>query len=624
MSEDDQVRSPSNIDPHAEVRRKHTETRAQFAAEVARWERVEQRYSLLRLLSFLLGAVSLTAAFWGDHPEWLWISGAAFAAFGVCVALHWRVLAKRDLAAGRRDVHARHLHRLTRTWEALESAGQDPVDHHHPYAWDIDLVGQGSLAGWLDVTHTTRGHQTLLGWLGGPASAKEIARRQAAVAELAAAVELRRELEVSAVLSAPDGHRLDGTSFRQLAELPSVFEARPWLSPVIFTLPLITLGVYLAQALGHLPSPAWALPVALQFSLVILHQRAIARAFNLGSARQGVVEAFERMLVTLEDSEFEAPLLQEARKRLLVDNIKPSTHMASLRKWVSLGELRQQFLLWILVNPLTLWDLHVLRGLESWNRRVGKRTQDWFAVLGELEALSSLATLAALDPSATFPTIGADGEALRARAITHPLLLPDRRVPNDVALRGPGTALIVTGSNMAGKSTLLRAVGLNIALAQAGGPVCASRMTVPQVRLRASMRAQDSLQEGASYFHAELTKLKGVVEGAENGPPVLFLLDELLRGTNERARHVGAKAVLLHLLERGASGLVATHDVALAALQEDDTRITNVHFTDVVVEGEMRFDYRLRDGVVRTSNALRLLALAGVDVPSEERRAIEG
>ena len=222
------------------------------------------------------------------------------------------------------------------------------------------------------------------------------------------------------------------------------------------------------------------------------------------------------------------------------------------------------------------------------------------------------------------PELRPPGSGLCARALNHPLLPPDARVENDVELGGPGCALIVTGSNMAGKSTLLRALGLNIALALAGGPVCAAQLSLAVVRLRASMRADDSLQQGASYFHAELTKLRGVVDDAQAQPPVLFLLDELLRGTNARARHVGARAVLMHLLDRGAMGLCATHDVALSELErERPGRIANVHFTDVVEHGEMRFDYRLRPGVVRTSNALRLLALAGIDVP-EQDAALEG
>jgi DNA mismatch repair ATPase MutS len=217
------------------------------------------------------------------------------------------------------------------------------------------------------------------------------------------------------------------------------------------------------------------------------------------------------------------------------------------------------------------------------------------------------------------PVVSDQPGPLAATRLQHPLLPREVRVGNDISLPGPGSALVVTGSNMAGKSTLLRALGLNVALALAGGPVCARSFRVPRVRLRASMRAEDSLQRGASYFHAELQKLRMVIEDAEQSPPVLFLLDELLRGTNQRARQVGARAVLLHLLQRSAMGLVATHDLGLSALErEQPERVHNVHFTDVAIDGEMRFDYALRPGVVRTSNALRLLAMAGVDVPPDD------
>jgi DNA mismatch repair ATPase MutS len=205
------------------------------------------------------------------------------------------------------------------------------------------------------------------------------------------------------------------------------------------------------------------------------------------------------------------------------------------------------------------------------------------------------------------------------------LVSAEKRVANSLELPGPGSALVVTGSNMAGKSTLLRAVGLNIALALAGGPVIARRLVLPELRLRASMRVDDDLQRGASYFHAELEKLRSVVAEADATPPIFFLLDELLRGTNAQARHLGARAVLTHLLDHGAMGLAATHDAALGALEDERPgAVRNVHFTDVMDGGEMIFDYRLREGVVRTSNALRLLAMAGIHVPDEESSPAQG
>jgi hypothetical protein len=599
------------------------EARARFGAEIARRQAQSDRLSLTRLLAFIASGALIATAF-AEHAGWAWLLGLTCAAvFAVAVIAQQRVLSALDGARIRHDVHERHLMRIDGRFGELPSRGEKLLPRTHAYAWDIDLLGQGSLFQRIDVTHTVHGERLLGDWLGRAATAEVIAARQQAVSELARMVELRQELEASALLARGDG-KLDGRPFREFAELPSYFAPRAWLRVVILALPLLTLALYLLGRAHVLAAGLWLVPVGAQLALLWASGHAVRRAFDLAAARQGVAEAFEGMLRVVERAKFESPLLCAIQQRLAVGGTPPSVHMRNLQSWTSAAELRQQFLFYVLVNPLTLWDLHVLHGLERWNARVGRKTSDWFEALGELEALSSLATLAFGDPDSRMPEIAAPRGALRARELSHPLLTPESRVSNDVALDGPGCALIVTGSNMAGKSTLLRALGLNVVLALAGGPVCAAALSLPIVRLRASMRADDSLQQGASYFHAELTKLRGVVEDAQAEPPVLFLLDELLRGTNARARHIGARAVLLHLLERGAMGAVATHDVALSELErERPGRIANVHFTDVVENGEMRFDYRLRPGVVRTSNALRLLALAGIDVPETDAALVD-
>ncbi|MGD8861020.1 MAG: DNA mismatch repair protein MutS [Myxococcales bacterium] len=609
----------TNASPGPGAAAVHSELQQRFSREMADHERRSQRLSVVRLLTFVGGAV-LVAAGVSTGGGLEWTAGIALlVAFLVAVVLHHRVIVARGLAETRRDIHERHLWRLRGKWQQLPGRGEELLPRDHPYAFDVDLVGRGSLFQRIDVSHTVAGGARLARWLGTPTDAQTVARRQTAVEELAAQVELRQELEAAALRKDRD-HRLDGRAFREFAELPSYFAPRPWLTPAIFALPPLTLLLYVLGSAGLVPSPSWLLPVAAQLSLLIVSARPVREAFDLAAARQGVVEAFEHLLRVVEQTDPDSELLREIRARIAVGDTPPSAHMRRLKSWASAAELRQQFLFHVFINPLTLWDLHVLRGLEAWNRDVGRHTTDWFEALGELEALSSLATLAFGDPDAVMPEIEDSDAPLECEALAHPLLPPDGRVANDLSLQGPGTAAIVTGSNMAGKSTLLRAVGLNVALALAGGPVCARRMRVPQVRLRASMRVQDSLQEGASYFHAELSKLRSVVDGAEDRPPVLFLLDELLRGTNAHARHVGGAAVVKHMLARGATGLVATHDVALSELEQElPGRIQNLHFTDVVEDGEMRFDYRLRRGVVKTSNALRLLAMAGIEVPEDDR-----
>jgi hypothetical protein len=618
------VQSPEETVNHAvaadrDPARASSELRQRFTAEGERREQQAARLSLVRLVTFV-GAGALVTIAVTESLAWAWAGGALLAlAFVAAIGIQNRVLSAADEARIRRDVHVRHLMRLTGAWGELPNQGEQLLPPHHAYAWDIDLLGPGSLFQRIDVTHTVHGERTLAEWLGRASSPELIRARQEAVAELAGLVELRQELEAAA-LGARGGEKLDGRPFRQFAELPSYFAEQRWLGPAICALPPITLLSYLL-----LPAGAWLIPLAAQIALLIASAQHVRKAFDLAAARQGAAEAFQRMLQLVERARFSSALLRALQTRLAVGGTPPSVHMRRLQAWTSAAELRQQFLFYIVVNPLTLWDLHVLWGLSRWNARVGRSTADWFAALGELEALCSLATLLWGDPDARMPEIAGRGQALRAEGLSHPLLAPETRVSNDLQLPGPGSALIVTGSNMAGKSTLLRALGINTALALAGGPVCAGALSLPIVRLRASMRTQDSLQQGASYFHAELQKLRGVVDDAAEQPPILFLLDELLRGTNARARHLGARAVLLHLLDRGALGVVATHDVALSALErEQPARVRNLHFTDVVVDGEMRFDYRLREGVVKTSNALRLLAMAGIEVPDDDGSASEG
>jgi DNA mismatch repair ATPase MutS len=362
----------------------------------------------------------------------------------------------------------------------------------------------------------------------------------------------------------------------------------------------------------------WLMAIAQAYLLWSLG-KPVHQALNVLTARLGFAQSYEAMLRTIEGETFRAPHLIALQERLRVQGVTASQLMQRLARYEGFAQLRTQGPLYIVLNVVLLWDLFCLERIEHFLREVGPHCEEWFRTVGELELLCSLATLQHIDVSARMPELRDDGVLLHAMGMVHPLLSSTSRVANDLALDGPGTALIVTGSNMAGKSTLLRAVGLNVALALAGGPVCAREFSLSPFRLRASMRIDDSLQRGASYFHAELTRLRMVVGTLEQGPPVLFLLDELLRGTNAHARHQGARAVLMHLLSRGALGLVATHDVALSELEEElPGKVRNVHFTDVFEGGEMRFDYTLRQGVVKTSNALRLLKLAGIEVPDSD------
>ncbi len=586
------------------------------------------RISLFRLISFLGAAAVLVSAFRQSSALWLALGVLLAVVFFAAVAWHARVIERKHAVEVRIEVNQRHLKRIAGNWQDLPSTGAGTLPPSHPYASDIDLIGPGSLFQRIDVSQTREGERALAFALAlaEPVDAREqdlawqrAKARQPAVLELSEKEALREELETLGAIKQQRGQKLDHAPFLALLKLPPLFAPRPWLRPLSLALVSVTVLVLVLSQLDVVPGLAvWAM-VLVQGYLLWSLGKPVHESLDVLTARIGFAQSYQALLRTIEGETFRAPHLVELQQRLRLQQRTASQLMERLARYEGFAQLRTQGPLYIVLNVLTLWDLFCLERVEHFVREVGPHCEEWFRVVAELELLCSLATLQHVDVSARMPELRDDDVALRAGGMVHPLLSSSSRVANDLTLAGPGTALIVTGSNMAGKSTLLRAVGLNVALALAGGPVCAREFATSSFRLRASMRIDDSLQRGASYFHAELTRLRMVVGELDAGAPVLFLLDELLRGTNAHARHQGARAVLLHLLARGALGLVATHDVALSELEEElPGKVHNVHFTDVFEGGEMRFDYTLREGVVKTSNALRLLKLAGIEVPDSD------
>jgi hypothetical protein len=606
----------------------HRALRDRFEAERAARDATAARYSMVQLALFGGAVVVGGSGLFGGSPQMLLGGGGIFLLFLIVRVFQSRVMNRRDAAQTRRDLHDRHVKRMMGAFGELPPPGAT-IPPGHPYASDLDIVGDASLLQRLDTTHTAAGATTLAGWLAQPASTEAIAARQEAVTELAPKVELRQELEAAVLDTGRE--RLDAGPFVEMMSGKGLFEDKPWLAFVAPLLPSSLIGLYVAGHFELLPGWLWLAPLLVQIGLVRRTEPRAREVYEAMGEKKGFVDAYANLFEVVEGAELEAPALKRLKRELEIEGAPPSAQMRRLDRWVGWFELRATGIVWIVLNPLLLWDLNCLIGIERWIRHVGRRCGAWFEHVGELEALASLSVLLHQDPAARLPEIVGEDVPFEAEGIAHPLLPADERVANDVALRGPGSCLIVTGSNMAGKSTLLRAVGVNVALALAGGPVVARAMRVPRVRLRASMRIADSLQSGASYFQAELARLRLVVSHAEKQPPIFFLLDELLRGTNAKARHLGARAVVKHLLERGAMGLVATHDVALSELEEEHPeRVANVHFTDVFLDGVMTFDYRLRPGVVKTSNALRLLSQVGIEVeddpvltPAEDRGAQE-
>jgi hypothetical protein len=331
------------------------------------------------------------------------------------------------------------------------------------------------------------------------------------------------------------------------------------------------------------------------------------------SARESAATRWRTTLSTVEAEPFEASLLV-ALKRRLVDGGPASGEMAALERIVSFVDARRNEAFRFFIGPFLMWDVHCAEALLRWRRRSGAKVRSWLEALGEVEALASVGGFAFEHPEFAWPAL-AEVPVLEARDLGHPLIQDDRRVGNHVHLPGAGRALVVTGSNMSGKSTLLRAMGVNAVLALMGAPVCARAMRIGPLRVATSMRVQDSLAQGVSHFYAELQRLKRVVDMAREpgSGSVLFLLDEILHGTNSRERVLGATAVVRDLLAHHALGAVSTHDLGITALERElRGSVENVHFEEQVEGTTMTFDYVLRPGVVQSSNALRLMRAIGL------------
>ena len=602
-------REPRPRDPRAVLE----ERRAARLAAVAALERRDARIALSRLAAFAALLAVGVAAFGLHrlHAAWLALPAAAFLAL---IVLHDRAL--RGLARARRAVafHEAGLRRLDGRWAGTGDAGDRYASDDHPYARDLDLFGEGSLFELLCTARTRPGADALASWLLAPADAPEVRARQAAVRELAPRLDLREDV---AVLGEDVRAEIHPERLAHWAEAPRALPA--WLFAPALALAGAT-GALLVLWLAEAVHPA-------AFAAAVLAEWALVRALRgsvhtvLGGVeRPGAeLELLAQLLARLEREPFHDERLRALQAALGAGREAASARIGALGRIVErAGWADNQ--LFTPVAFLLLWRVQAGLAVERWRSAHGRAIRSWLAAVAELEALSALAAQAFLHPADPFPelTEGAEGGVAGAvydgDALGHPLLPPDRCVPNDVRL-GPGARLlVVSGSNMSGKSTLLRTVGANAVLALAGAPVRARRLKLSPLQAGATLRIQDSLAEGRSRFWAEITRLRVIMDLAARRPPVLFLLDELLAGTNSRDRRAGAEALLRALLARGAIGLVTTHDLALSEIASAPGEAGNCHFEDEVRGDQVSFDYRLRPGVVTHSNALALMRAVGLDV----------
>ena len=608
----------------SQTRAVYTKLLDERRTEIARREELHRRMGYAQLGVIFFAGVLIWIALSGGGFSILWVL-VPIAAFVALVILHEKLLHGSERLRRAARYFEKGLARLDGNWPGTGETGERHLDAAHPYAVDLDLFGKGSVFELLSTARTRIGEDTLANWLLQPAPPDVVRERQQAVEELRPRLDLREEL---AVLAEEARSGVDPRRLADWGQSPAdLHRAGMRLRVTMFTVvglagfAALWIHILWLVRLVRISDPADALArdlflVALAIDAWFLFRNRVLFARIVSAVEEAAHELglLSEVLVRLEREQFRSPLLARLRASLESEHEPPSKRLARLRRLTELLDSRDNVFVRVL-EPFILWTPHLALKVEDWRAHSGAAVHRWLQAAGEMEALCSLASHAFEHPADPFPEFAKSGPWLQADGIGHPLLPEDKVVRNDVQIGGERRLLVVSGSNMSGKSTLLRTLGVNTVLAQAGAPVRARRLRLSPLAVGASIRVTDSLQGGVSRFYAEILRLRQILDETGGPLPVLFLIDEFLHGTNSHDRRVGAAALARGLVARGAVGLITTHDLALAEVAEElGERAGNVHFEDQIEQGQIHFDYVMRPGVVRKSNAIELMRQVGLEI----------
>ena len=603
VSTEEEIRVASS-EPAQEYRRRV----AAREVEARRLERLHIRYGNVRLL---LATVAVALAWWAFRSHWIspWWLGVPLAAFAVVMVVHARVLRARRRALRAVAVYQRGLARIEDRWMNGGSTGERFRSAQHLYAADLDLFGPASLFALLSTARTRMGEDALASWLLSPSPVETLRQRQAAVAELRNRLDLREDLEV---LGEEVGAGVAPEKLLQWAEAPAELRqvGLRWAAPLLMVL---AVGATVVWAVRGTFLPLLAVLIV-EASVMRWLKKRLQGIFSSTESTFENLDLLSGMLARLEREEFRSARLQALQTALTSHAMKGSEAIARLRTVVDLIASRDNTIVKVLDVPL-MYSVQVALRAEAWRAQHGAAVRGWLDATGEMEALLSLSAYHYEHPEDAFPEFIDGAPHLEGEALGHPLIPATKCVRNQVKLDGETRAILVSGSNMSGKSTYLRTVGVNVVLAMAGSPVRARRLRLSPLTIGASIQVNDSLQAGSSRFYAEITRLRRIYDMAAERPAMLFLLDELLQGTNSKDRRIGAEGVLRGLSGRGAIGILTTHDLALTELEGlPEGALKNMHFQDDLENGTMRFDFQLRPGVITKSNGLELMRSIGLKV----------
>jgi hypothetical protein len=588
----------------------------QHSANLTRW----------RLIVFVVGLMATFVAFSVSNTTGGLILAVSIVIFGVLVAVHRRVQRAADQMAIWQRMKYEALARMQLQWNALPEALTVPVDAGHPFAYDIDILGEFSLYRLLDTTGSLGGSRRLVTWLLQLVpDTKAILKRQSLVSELTLLTSFRDRLTLAMREDTPSmrakNRRWDGD--RILSWLHSLSDSRiqGWQVILLLGLAAITLVLFALDAMNILPQ-YWIATVVAYWLIMLLTLRGLGDLFSRSLSLQSELERMAAAFESLETYHYPpnsqiAALCQPFKN----EQTRPTRQLQRIRWIVSGMSFSRNPILWIWLNTLLPWDVLFAYLLQGRVHRLNTLMPTWLEAFYEVEALNALAAFAYLHPEYTFPTIDPLPQFV-AQQIGHPLLPDETRITNNFSLSGLGKVVIVTGSNMSGKSSFLRTLGVNLSLTYAGSVAAAESLQTGLFRLFTCIRVSDSVVDGISYFYAEVKRLRALLNALnrelENAqPPVFFLIDEIFKGTNNRERLIGSREYIRALTNRYGLGLISTHDLELTQLANELPQVSNMHFREDIQDGRMSFDYQLRSGPSPTTNALKIMALEGLPISEE-------
>lgn len=539
--------------------------------------------------------------------------------FIVLIAKHEKLKEHKKYAGILYEINDNSLKRLNGQWKDFKDSGEEFRNENHRFSEDLDMFGKGSLFQLINTSSTYIGRKKLAELFTEPLrSASAIYRNQNAIKDLSGKIDWRQKFQAEGIFAGMEISKSGERNNPEELFTWSVEKNEYFRNPVVILiariLPVITLLLLLsAIALPNVPYYPFFILLSGQIFLLLMRSKDIAKVFSLTDRYKDIIKTYEKMLRLVEEEDFNSGYLEELKHNLMDNrNKKACKQIKGLVKVVDMIAMRYSEI-YLFFNIITLWDYQCQIALERWKKDTGVNLEKWFSTIGEFEVLSSLSLINIDHPDWVMPKVYDDICDYEVRDIGHPLL-SDERVVNSFTVHMPRGVLLITGSNMSGKSTLLRTAGINLILAYAGAPVCAREFKCSIMDIYSSMRVSDNLEKNVSSFYAELLRIKMIMDAAKNKKRIFFLLDEIFKGTNSRDRHTGARILIKNLIKHGASGFVSTHDLELGDLEEEDGgEVENFHFKEYYRNGQIYFDYKLNRGISTTRNAIYLMKMAGID-----------